>query len=138
MSEDKIALEVAEQEFDRFTESWDIDADTADMKDEDREAFEQHKKKIVRKIRSGRLIINEKGLPVYNLIEPIGDIAEITFNIPGGAAFMAMDSVKGDKMVGKLNAFMASATKLAPASYSKMDGRDVKVVQAVFALFMGS
>ena len=138
MSEDKIALEVAEAEFDRFAEAWDIDADTAAMDDKDREAFEQHKRKMVRKIISGLLVINDDGNPVYTLIVPLGETANVTFNIPNGAAYVAMDKYKDRETVRKMNAFMGSATKLPPASFSNMNGRDVKVCQAIFALFMGS
>ena len=138
MSEPKVALEVAEGEFGRFAEGWDIDADIAAMDDKDREAFEQHKRKIIRKITSGRIVINDEGNPEYTLIVPLGETPAVVFNIPDGAAYIAMDKFKDRETVRKMNAFMASATKLPPASYAKMDGRDVKVCQAIFALFMGS
>lgn len=137
MSE-KVALEVAEADFSRFVDAWDIDADTAAMNDEDREAFDQHKRKIIRKIVAGRAVINDEGCPVYTPFVPLGETTEITFSIPDGAAYVAMDKYKDRQSVHKLNAFMASATKLPPASYAKMNGRDVKVCQAIFALFMGS
>ena len=138
MSEDRVAPEVAEEEFERFAEAWDIDTEISAMDDEDREAFEQHRRKMVRKIISGGLVINDDGNPKYTLVAPLGDTVEVSFNIPNGAAMLTMDKYKAREAVRKMNAFMGHATKLPPASFAKMDGRDIKVCQAIFALFMGS
>ncbi len=137
MSE-KIALEVVEKEFERFAAEWDIDSNSAGMSDEDRESFEPHKKRIVRGIQEGYIVIGDDGDPTYTLRKPKGETTTITFYVPSGAAYMEMDKYKDRQLVHKMNAFMGSMTKQAPAFFSNMDGRDLKVCQAVVALFMGS
>ena len=50
---DKIAKEVAEQEFNRFVESMDLDVDPADMDEDDRKGFTQQKDRVIAAIQSG-------------------------------------------------------------------------------------
>ena len=48
MAEDKIAVKVAEQEFERYADIWRIDYETSEMSEEDAESFGAQKKRIVR------------------------------------------------------------------------------------------
>ena len=41
---DKVAEEVAEQEFNRFVEAMDLDVNLADMDEDDKKGFEQQKR----------------------------------------------------------------------------------------------
>ena len=65
MTEPKISKEMAEQEFDRFLEAMDIEADPVDMDEDDKKGFEQQKSKLVSTIMSGSVIIDDDGQPVF-------------------------------------------------------------------------
>ena len=129
-----IAREVAEQEFERFAESMELDVDTSKMDAEDSKSLIQQRNVIVNAICCGRMIIDDKGQPVYTPCDSEG--GPITFHEPTGATFMAMDGKKKNADVGKLYAAMGDMTKQPPALFSRMKNRDLKVCIAVASLFL--
>lgn len=137
-SKKKMTLEVAENEFDRFVEEWDIDGNIDAMSGEDRDSFKQQKDRIVRQILQGNATVDEHGNIAYILRHPKGELTDLSFNVPDGAAYMAMDQYKERQSVHKLNAFMGAMTKQPPRLFSSMDGRDIKFCMGVTLLFLGS
>jgi hypothetical protein len=139
MGESKVAKEVAEEEFNRFAEAWDLDSDVSTMEEEDRQSFEVVKRRVVRKIESGHLTVDEAGTPTYRPMAPTLDsAAEIVFTLPTGQALIQWDKFKDRQQIHKLNAFMGSMTGQPPVLFAKMDGRDLKVCQSIAQLFLGS
>lgn len=136
--ENIVSKEVAEQEFSKFVEAWDIDANTDGMSGEDREAFAQQKAKIVTQIMKGNACIDDDGDISYKLKKPQDDITEIVFRIPSGQAYMAMDQYKDRQNVHKMYAFMGAMTKQETKLFSRMDARDTKFCMGVTLLFLGS
>ncbi len=136
--ETKISREMAEQEFDRFCDLWDIDSDTDSMSVEDLDSFEAPKRRLVRAIEKGQASINEEGHVLFKLLAPTAVVSELTFKVPSGQAYMTMDKYKDRQNMHKLQAFMGSMTSQSPSVFSGMDGRDVKFCQGVALLFMGS
>ena len=65
MSEKKVATEVAEQEFVRFIEAMDLDVDPKDWSDDDKKSYEDTKRKIIRAMERGDLVINDDGVPQF-------------------------------------------------------------------------
>ena len=137
-SKKKMTLVVAEAEFERFVEEWDIDGNIDAMSGETREDFEQQKSRIVRQILLGNAAVDEKGNVIYTLRHPQGSLTEIKFNVPNGAAYIAMDKYKERQGMHKMYAFMGEATNQPPALFSNMDGRDIKFCMGVTLLFLGS
>lgn len=133
---DKIAREVAEQEFNRFVEAMDLDVDPADMDAEDKKGFEQQKDRIIAAVQSGSLVINDTGEPVFTPQRTEGAEA-ITFHEPTGASLMAMDRKKKTEDIGKLYASMGEITKTHASTFSKMKMPDLKVCIAITTLFLG-
>lgn len=135
-----ITREVAEVEFDRFADTWDLDTDVAAMLDEDRDSFNPLKQRLVRKIMQGRLTVNEDGSELtYTLSQAIGEVAQMTAKIPTGGAILQFDKHKDRHNVAKLNAFMGSMCSCAPALFGQtMLGTDLKVMQAIATLFLAS
>lgn len=130
-----VAREVAEQEFQRFTDSMEIDTDTSKMKEDDADGFQDTKEKIISAIMDGRLTVNDQGEPVLTPTRtqmPNG----LTFKEPSGADLMAMDRQKNGNDVGKMFALMDSVTKSAPGTCSKLKGKDQKVATAIVTLFL--
>ena len=135
MSDPKIIKEVAEQEFDRFIEAMDIEADPLEMDDEDKEQFKKQKSLVVSRVMAGNVIIDDAGQPVYTVKQGDGD--PITFYEPTGASLMAMDRKKKAEDIGKLYATMADMTKQPIKRFAGMKYRDLKVCIAITSLFLG-
>lgn len=133
---DKIAKEVAEQEFNRFVESMDLDVDPADMDEDDRKGFTQQKDRVMAAIQSGALVIKDSGEPVFTP-QRTNDADAITFHEPTGASLMAMDRKKKTEDIGKLYAAMGDITKTHANVFSKMKMADLKVCMAITTLFLG-
>ena len=137
MEEDKISREMAEQEFDRFGASMDLDFDTSFMDEEDRKGFEQAKRRIVKALMSGAMFINDDGCPVFKPQRVDTDVNPITFYESTGATYMAMDRKKKTEDMGKMMALMADYTQTSSGLFAKMKNADFKVCLAVTTLFLG-
>jgi hypothetical protein len=135
--ENKVAREVAEQEFERFAEEMDLDLDTSSMDAEDLTAFNKQKGRLIRAIERGSLVINENGEAVYTPANPGSKHQDpITFHERTGASLMAMDGKKKGHDVAKTYAVMADMCKVHPSTFAGLKGTDVKVCEALFALLM--
>jgi hypothetical protein len=132
---DLVVEEVAEQEFIRFVDAMDIDVDPEGMDEEDRKGFVQQKTKIVSAIKSGALVINDNGEPVYTPVRT-NDATPITFFEPTGASLMAMDRKKKTEDIGKFYAAMGDITKTSAGVFSKMRMSDLKICMAITTLFL--
>lgn len=132
-----VAKEVAEQDFDRFVESMDLDVDTSGMDVEDLTAFNKQKSRIVRAIQRGHLVINDEGEAVYTPFKPNSKHKDpLTFHERSGASLMAMDGKKKGHDVAKTYAVLADMCKVHPSVFAGLVGTDVKVCEALFALLM--
>lgn len=136
MSEYKVSVEMAEQEFNRFAEKMDLEFDISEMDPEDVKGFEQQKGIILKAIQKGSLVIDDDGQPVYTP-QRTPDIAPIVFHEPTGASIMAMDGGKKTEDVKKLFRVMADATRREPKVFSNLKMADLKVCMAVMTLFLG-
>lgn len=135
MSE-KVAKEVAEQEFKRFVDCMQLDVDPVDMDDDDRKGFDMQKRRIMTAIENGSLTINDNGEPTFTP-QRTENAEPITFYEPTGASLMAMDRRKKNEDVGKMYAIMGDITKTHANTFSKMKMADLKVCQAITTLFLG-
>lgn len=132
---DKIALEMAEVEFDRFTSSMDLDVDTSFMDADDLTSFSKQKRRIITAIQNGSLIINDNGEPIYTPQKsPSSD--PIVFHERTGASVIAMDGKKKNQQVAQTYAVMAEMTRSHPGVFAKLKGIDIKICEAIFALLM--
>ena len=135
--EQKIDAETAQVEFDRFTDSMDLDFDTGLMDSEDLTAFTKQKTRILLAIQGGSLVINDNGEAVYTPSRPGSKHTEaITFHERTGASLMAMDGKKKNHDVAKTYAVMADMCRVHPSVFAGLVGTDVKVCEALFALLM--
>lgn len=137
ITENLIAPEVAEQDFDRFVEAMDLDLDPAAMDEEDLTAFNKQRSKILRAIERGHLVVNEKGEAVYTPFNTRSKVRDpLTFHERTGASLMAMDGKKKNQEVAKTYAVLADMCKVHPNVFAGLVGTDVKVCEALFALLM--
>jgi hypothetical protein len=132
----KIDLETAENEFDNWAESWEIDTDIENFDDEEKTDFKTQKNKIIKAFRYGRLRFNEEDETlIYNCI----DIEkEVIIKRPKGRSLMQMDKYKDRESVHKTYAVLGAMTGKLPKFFSEMDGIDLKPFMAVVTLFLAS
>ena len=132
-----VALDMAQNEFDRWAEGWHIDTDVESMEAEDKTSFEVQKRKIMQAMMKGKLAVNDDLSLTITLIEPVMEKPALTMSIPRGTAYNAMDKHKERESVHKIASFMANACGVPPQIFSNMDGRDYKIFHAVTLLFLG-
>jgi hypothetical protein len=136
MKEQKVATEMAEQEFERFAEAMDLDLDPKGMDDEDKKSFEQFRRRVVAALESGHVEVNENGEPVVHP-RTTEDKTPIVFREPTGATIMAMDQKRKDHDVAKQMAMLAAMTGRNPGFFATMGNRDLKLCNAILLLFLG-
>lgn len=124
--------EFAKQEFDRWVAAMDIDlsvvGDENDKRDKDGDV-----ERIIRAIIDGRLIIEDDGVAVFT---PKESDKHLRWDPPTGAAYTAMDRKKDSSQMAKMFASMAAITHVNEVTYVKMRLPDLKVCQAIWALFL--
>lgn len=137
MDNNKIDIQTAKVEFDRFAEDMDLDLDESMMDAEDLTAFNKQKNKILQAIQRGHLIINENGEAEYTPYRK-GSKHEkaIIFHERTGASLMAMDGKKKGHEVSKTYAVMADMCRVHQNVFAGLSGPDIKVCEAIFALLM--
>lgn len=134
----KVATEVCETDFERFCDSMDIDAEQSGMDDADRKSLVSNKRTMMRYMKRGALVINGTGEAV--LTPQYGEDkhrSPITFFMPEGTAWMAMDGKKETHDVRKLLDSMADITHESQVRFKRMQGPDFKVCVAIVTLFLG-
>jgi hypothetical protein len=132
----KIDKETAELEFTCICEMWEIDCEIDDMDEEDRKSFEEQKRKIIYAIRRGRLTVDDE--IVYTLAYPEANCTTVTIKRPKGQALMSTDRCKDKENFKRTYSILASMTGREVSFFSRLDGIDLKVLMAFFALFFGS
>ena len=133
----KLPLEMAEQEFDRFVECMDLYFDPESMDSEDKTAFEKQRGRILRAIQKGSLIINGSGEAVFTPYNKKSKHdSPITFHERTGGALMAMDGKKKNEDMRKTYAVMAEMCSTHPSTFANLVGEDGKICEALFTLLM--
>ena len=138
ISTEKDRTEVAEAEFERFAEAWELDTETETMSAEDTESFNAQKRKIILMIKRGRAVVTEDGDIVYQLKKPVGRLKEVTLKSGAGASYWDMDKSRGEKYIGKLNHYLCDAIGLTNSELLKMSSIDTKFLYGVYGLFLNS
>lgn len=138
MAEEKIALEVAEADFERWADAMDLarKLDPAGLDTEDKKSLADSKRVIIDAMIFGALVVNEAGEFVYTP-KAGEDKTPIIFHEPDGMAIMSVDQIgkSGTHDVAKMVAILAVMTKQTRPRFAKMKNRDWTVCQAVFSLF---
>lgn len=131
----KIDKEVAELEFDRWSDCMELDLDTSAMDAEALDSFLKLKRRLIKNICTGSLVIDGNGKAVY-MPKNLKLETALTFNQKNGAALQAMDGKKNNQDIAKTYAVMAALTKTHPSTFAKMEGNDLSVCMGLFLLLM--
>jgi len=129
----KIEKEVAQNEFERWASAWRIEIDESELNEEDAQSLSEQRSKIVKAIERGYLTVSEDGTELV-LNTNKGDV---TFKEPTGAAYLAMDQHKNKNMASSFG-FMGAMTGTPAKYWSSVRGADLKIAQAVTAIFLAS
>jgi hypothetical protein len=132
--------ETAGKMFEEFCKDWRIKTDTTNFTDEDKQAFNQSKERILNAFEEGLLnILDNKNIEYTFLIpDDLENVKSVTIRRPKGATLMQSDIGKDEDKMKKMFAMMSECTKKPPSFYSKVDMIDLKVIMAVLTLFLGS
>ena len=136
-TEDKLSPEMAEKEFERFADLWDIDIDLKSMGEDDLESYEKAKRPLIRGFVKGWLTLGDEGELTFELIKPMGDITSLTLDV-ARADVLAMDKFKDKQSMHKLKAYMASMVGSTVQKLASLDPRDEKRIRGPILLFLGS
>lgn len=129
----KIEKEVAQTEFERWAAAWRIEIDDSELSEDDKESFNEQRSKVVKAIQRGYLTVSEDGSELVLST----DKGDVTFKEPTGAAYLAMDQHKNKNMASSFG-FMGAMTGNPAKFWSSVRGADLKIAQAVTALFLAS
>jgi hypothetical protein len=129
--------QTANDMFNEFCESWEIDYDITNMNLEERMDFSRLKFNFIKATTLGRLVFNDSGILTYTISdksESSGQAIEI--KRPKGAAYMEMDRYKDQQGVHKTYAVLAAMTGKDSSFFSKLDGIDLKPFMSIVTLFL--
>jgi hypothetical protein len=129
---DKVSLEVAEQEFERILDAFDISMDTSD--DDEASTLNSIRKSFIRNIQRGHITIGENGDVTY--IPHRTDAKPITFQELTGGALRAGERYKDNQHIAKMYAIASEMTGQNPNYFALLKGADIKMVQKIIALFL--
>ena len=137
MKEEKVGLEVAQAEFERFCDEMALDFNVDTMREEDRLAFSKNRDRLVRAIQYGHLVIGDDGEPTYTPWRNKSTYKDpITFHERTGATLLATDLKKKGNDAAKTYAMLGDLTKLPASTFTKLAGEDIKVCEALMQLLM--
>lgn len=138
--EKKITTEMAEKEFERFCESWEIDTDVSQMNEEDSENFNRHKTKIIKATETGRIIYTDDDKIEYFFKHPekARNEKSIVLDRPNGGTYAEMDKFKKDESMKKTYAILAGMSKKDISFFYGIDGIDFKFISSIATLFLAS
>lgn len=128
----KIARDVAEGEFDRMCQLRRVNTDPDDMTAEEYESFLEVRRKLVRVMERGELVVTETGDPIYT--PPVPSAKALTFHRPTGATFMAMDGSDGNQ--ARLVRIITEMTRVPKGEIAKLEAPDYVVCSTLANLFL--
>lgn len=129
----KVALEVAEAEFERWAQSFELDVSGQGFDDEEMKDLKRFKSKFVARMQSGALVIDEDGTIEFT---PRGQSAPLTFEEPDGSVLSAR--MKTDNDVQASRRILAAWAKVEPKAFADMKLRDVNFCSELLAFFGNS
>jgi hypothetical protein len=133
MQENKLSMEFAEQEFNRFLDTMGISHELKNAEDE--EVFNKHKTRIVGALCVGSLVITETGEPCFTPVRSL-DKTPITFYEPDGKVLQAMDKRSEGCYISKLYEIIAAMTRTKAEKFQQMKIADFRICEALASLFL--
>jgi len=134
----KMAPEVAEAEFTRFAELWDIDVDETSMSEDDLEGFEKLKRPLVRGFAGGWVTLDDEGILTVALRHSKNVDYDTLSLDPSKADVLSMDKYKDRQNQHKIKAYMGTMARKPVKLLAGIDPRDEKYLRGAILLFLAS
>lgn len=129
--------QTAREEFERFAELMDLDLSTDDMSEDDKRSLDRQKKVVIEAIKTGHVTVDEEGQPTVHLKCPTEKLKTVTLYEPTGSTFLVRDTKKANQEVSKMFSMLQDMAHLKPGDLAPLKNRDMRVIQAFGALFLG-
>jgi hypothetical protein len=130
----KVSNDVAQQEFERWAEAFEIDITTNDLDDEELKAFEAFKNKFIKRVEKGALTVDEYGVVEFT---PRGDSEDpLKFDEPTGSLLSARQ--KNDTDIQAARRVLAAWAGVPPKRFADMTLRDFNFCSELLAFFGNS
>jgi len=133
--------QTANDMFNEFCESWNIDNDIDNMNTEDKDSFEDLKSKIFTAITDGRLIFNpEKSILIYTISNDSEKEKGKVLNIrrPNGRGLRQIDRAKEGKNVERAYYLIAAMSGVDFQYVDELAYNDIKPLMGIAQLFLAS
>lgn len=130
-----VALEVAENEFDRLCALSRVSTDAADMTEEEAATFAELRKKLVRAIMRGSLVVDASGVATYQ--PPVAGSKAFAFKNLMASALIGSNGKQQDQMSKTLQ-IIAAMTERTPAEVARLAIPDLKMCGSLVTLFMAA
>lgn len=135
-AEPNVAKEVAEDEFARMCEAFDLDLEGLDKKDA--EVFETVKGSIVRAMCARRITVDTEGLPTVHLKYPVGSVVELKFKLPTAEHLIAAGDKKAKNVVTQEWKVLSDLTGIPDTVIGRLrNAPDYRNCQSLLKLFLG-
>lgn len=129
----KVAREVALQDFERFCHMMAAYSDAESLKaEEDIKSFEENRDRFVGAIQAGSLVVESDGTVTYT---PSNGGSDLKFSEPLAYHLLAVDRYKKDQNMHKSIALIAALTGKTESEIGKLPQRDMRVLNAIVAGF---
>ncbi len=136
--ESKITKDLAEEEFIGWCESNDIECDEMEMAEDEKEVFISARRRFVKAIRAGRLVIDGQSCEYM-----ISDIAatgvaggKIRIEPPNGNIWLALDGRKDVDRMHKMQQAMSALTGKDVGFFAKLPAKDWSFMMSAVSLFL--
>lgn len=134
--EKKIFLseEVAQDQLSILTDFYDVD-----LEDSEDTSKKVARKRLLRAIRQGRLIItSQDGLKITQVLQnPPGEIPDITYRVITGADRARMEKIAGDNAYDRMYALAGMASGIGAKAIKNLYGADLAVAEGLSIVFLG-
>lgn len=129
---------IYEDEFNRWAEAWEIDPETEDMTQLDKDDFKIQKAQIIKAMKKGRMKYNEETEAMEYTVSrsDIEMTKPILMKRPQGGTYLNMDRYKEREITHKTFSMISEMCGLPVAVISKLDGIDIKPIMAVATIFL--
>lgn len=133
-AEEKMSAEVAEAEFQRWAAAMRLDLDQTGLSADDIQSLEQNKRRLVKALRSGSLVIDDSGQAVYS--PGTAGMKPLTFVKPTVVELLALDEHKHDQPIHKIQNIVAVITRTPRGVISKFDLQDYGDCKAIVGFLL--
>jgi hypothetical protein len=136
----QVDIETATDDFNRFTDAWEIDVEESGLNNEEKIDIKKLKRQIIKAIQLGRLCYNQEDDSIQYTFSDKSQVTEanktISIRRPKGSAYLSIDQFKDNQDTHKMYNILAMMSGKPIQFFANIDGIDLKPLQAIMTLFL--